>query len=120
MSNYKKAAHDLHVKVDQWSTKDNDILAVAKRITVLMAELNDLVKNPASNKKNLIETAKKLSNESQEITRLAKILAAECTDKRMRNVRFNFYTTSIHFKLLFALIEFASSLREDSNYWNSA
>ena len=37
-------------------------------------------------KKDLIATAKAIAEASEEVTRLAKILAAECTDKRMRTV----------------------------------
>lgn len=37
-------------------------------------------------KKDLIATAKAIAEASEEVTRLAKNLAAECTDKRMRTV----------------------------------
>ena len=38
-------------------------------------------------KKDLISTAKAIAEASEEVTRLAKKLAAECTDKKMRTVR---------------------------------
>jgi vinculin len=82
------AAHDLHVNVDQWSSRDNDLIAVAKRITLLMAKLSELVRGEGGNKKDLIATAKLLADESIEITKLAKLLAQDCTDKRMKNVCF--------------------------------
>ena len=37
-------------------------------------------------KKDLIATAKAIAAASEEVTRLAKKLAAECTDRRMRTV----------------------------------
>lgn len=37
-------------------------------------------------KKDLIATAKSIAESSEEVTRLAKKLAAECTDKQMRKV----------------------------------
>jgi vinculin len=56
---------------------------------MLMAQLNDLVKSESDNKTHLISTAKRLADESIEITNKAKLLAQECTDKRMRNVSVN-------------------------------
>jgi len=38
------AAHDLHQEVRQWSSKDNDIIAAAKRMALLMAKLSQLVR----------------------------------------------------------------------------
>jgi vinculin len=37
-------------------------------------------------KKDLIATAKAIAEASEEVTRLAKKLAAECTDRKMRTV----------------------------------
>lgn len=78
------AAHDLHVNINQWCATDNDILTAAKRISQLMAKLSELVGGEIGTKKELIATAKQLADESQEISRIAKILAADCTDKRIR------------------------------------
>lgn len=79
------AAHDLHVNINQWYSNDNDMLAVAKRISLLMAKLSELVRGESgSTKKDLIATARQLADESLEISRIAKLLAHECTDKRMR------------------------------------
>jgi hypothetical protein len=83
----KIAAHDLHINVNQWQSVDNDMIIVAKRITHLMAKLSELVERGANaNKKELIETAKQLADESFEISKLAKSIAQDCTDKRMRLV----------------------------------
>jgi vinculin len=80
------AAHDLHVNVNQWHSVDNDMIVVAKRITLLMARLSELVRGIDGTKKDLIATAKQLADESFEISRIAKLIAQDCTDKRMRTV----------------------------------
>ncbi|CAF0804091.1 unnamed protein product [Brachionus calyciflorus] len=78
------AAHDLHYNINQWYSTDNDMIAVAKRITFLMARLSELVRAENGTKKDLIATAKQLADESQEICRIARLLANDCTDKRMK------------------------------------
>ncbi|CAH2226630.1 jg24250, partial [Pararge aegeria aegeria] len=39
------AAHNLHKAVREWSSKDNEIIAAAKRMAILMARLSDLVRS---------------------------------------------------------------------------
>ncbi|XP_013410992.1 vinculin-like [Lingula anatina] len=78
------AAHALHREVKQWSSKDNEIIAAAKRMAMLMAKLSQLVRGDGGSKKELIATAKQISEASEEVTKLAKKLAQECTDKKMR------------------------------------
>ncbi|XP_046612827.1 vinculin isoform X7 [Neodiprion virginianus] len=78
------AAHGLHQEVRQWSSKDNDIIAAAKKMAVLMGRLSGLVRGEGGNKRDLIACAKAIAEASQEVTRLAKELARECTDKRIR------------------------------------
>ncbi|XP_011311881.1 vinculin isoform X2 [Fopius arisanus] len=78
------AAHGLHQEVRQWSSKDNEIIAAAKKMAVLMARLSGLVRGEGGNKRDLIACAKAIAEASQEVTRLAKELARECTDKRIR------------------------------------
>ncbi|XP_044585120.1 vinculin isoform X10 [Cotesia glomerata] len=78
------AAHGLHQEVRQWSSKDNDIIAAAKKMAILMARLSGLVRGEGGNKRDLIACAKAIAEASQEVTRLAKELARECTDKRIR------------------------------------
>lgn len=80
------AAHGLHQEVRQWSSKDNDIIAAAKKMAILMARLSGLVRGEGGNKRDLIDCAKAIAEASQEVTRLAKELARECTDKRIRTV----------------------------------
>ncbi|XP_015597555.1 vinculin isoform X20 [Cephus cinctus] len=78
------AAHGLHQEVRQWSSKDNEIIAAAKKMAVLMGRLSGLVRGEGGNKRDLIACAKAIAEASQEVTRLAKELARECTDKRIR------------------------------------
>lgn len=78
------AAHGLHQEVKQWSSRDNDIIAAAKKMALLMARLSQLVRGEGGTKKDLIACAKSIAEASEEVTRLAKELARECTDKRMR------------------------------------
>jgi vinculin len=79
------AAHGLHQEVRQWSSKDNEIIAAAKRMAVLMARLSELVhQDSKGSKRELIATAKLIAEASEDVTRLAKQLARECTDKRIR------------------------------------
>ncbi|XP_042236634.1 vinculin-like isoform X11 [Homarus americanus] len=78
------AAHGLHQEVKQWSSRDNDIIAAAKKMALLMAQLSQLVRGEGGTKKDLIACAKAIAEASEEVTRLAKDLARECTDKRMR------------------------------------
>jgi len=78
------AAHGLHQEVRQWSSKDNDIVAAAKRMALLMARLSQLVRGVDGTKKDLIDCAKEIAEASEEVTLLAKELARDCTDKRMR------------------------------------
>ena len=74
------AAHDLHQEVKQWSSKDNDIIAAAKKMALLMAKLSQLVnQDKAGSKRELIATAKSIADASEEVTRMAKELARECT-----------------------------------------
>lgn len=80
------AAHGLHQEVRQWSSKDNEIIAAAKKMAILMGRLSGLVRGEGGNKRDLIACAKAIAEASQEVTRLAKELARECTDKRIRTV----------------------------------
>ncbi|XP_037808240.1 vinculin [Lucilia sericata] len=79
------AARGLHQEVRQWSSKDNEIIAAAKRMAILMARLSDLVQSDSrGSKRELIATAKKIAEASEDVTRLAKELARQCTDRRIR------------------------------------
>uniref|UniRef100_A0A8C8BSR1 Vinculin n=1 Tax=Oncorhynchus tshawytscha TaxID=74940 RepID=A0A8C8BSR1_ONCTS len=62
----------------------NDIIGAAKRMALLMAEMSRLVRGGSGNKRALIQCAKDIAKASDEVTRLAKEVAKQCTDKRIR------------------------------------
>ena len=66
------------------SSQGNDIIAAAKRMALLMAEMSRLVRGGSGNKRALIQCAKDIAKASDEVTRLAKEVAKQCTDKRIR------------------------------------
>lgn len=51
-----------------------------------MGRLSQLVRGEGGTKRDLIDCAKAIAEASEEVARLAKELARECTDKRMRTV----------------------------------
>ena len=111
------AAHELHQEVRQWSSKDNDIIAAAKKMALLMAKLSQLVQvgpflfrsqslsslsqEDSGSKRELITIAKAIAESSDEVTRLAKELAKECTDKRMRTVCNKVLGNNFYFSFFF-------------------
>lgn len=78
------AAKQLHDEARKWSSKGNDIIGAAKRMALLMAEMSRLVRGVSGNKRALIQCAKDIAKASDEVTRLAKEVAKQCTDKRIR------------------------------------
>ncbi|XP_052007635.1 vinculin isoform X1 [Xyrauchen texanus] len=78
------AAQSLHQEARKWSSKGNDIIGAAKRMALLMAEMSRLVRGGSGNKRALIQCAKDIAKASDEVTRLAKEVAKQCTDKRIR------------------------------------
>ncbi|XP_077585817.1 vinculin-like isoform X3 [Stigmatopora nigra] len=78
------AAKQLHDEARKWSSKGNDIIAAAKRMALLMAEMSRLVRGGSGNKRALIQCAKDIAKASDEVTRLAKEVAKQCTDRRIR------------------------------------
>uniref|UniRef100_A0A8C4XHJ6 Vinculin n=1 Tax=Erpetoichthys calabaricus TaxID=27687 RepID=A0A8C4XHJ6_ERPCA len=78
------AARQLHDEARKWSSKGNDIIGAAKRMALLMAEMSRLVRGGSGNKRALIQCAKDIAKASDEVTRLAKEVAKQCTDKRIR------------------------------------
>lgn len=122
------AAHGLHQEVRQWSSKDNEIIAAAKKMAILMGRLSGLVRGEGGNKRDLIACAKAIAEASQEVTRLAKELARECTDKRIRTVctllliiyLLQFTCNFCNFTLVILFfLESSSSLRAYTYYWNA-
>lgn len=49
-----------------------------------MAEMSRLVRGGSGNKRALIQCAKDIAKASDEVTRLAKEVAKQCTDRRIR------------------------------------
>jgi len=66
------------------SLQGNDIIGAAKRMALLMAEMSRLVRGGSGNKRALIQCAKDIAKASDEVTRLAKEVAKQCTDRRIR------------------------------------
>ncbi|PZC72485.1 hypothetical protein B5X24_HaOG211109 [Helicoverpa armigera] len=75
-------ALNLHVAIRDWSSRDNEIVAVAKRMAVLMAKLSNYMSN--DKQREVLTTSKSIVSESHEVARLAKKLAHECTDHRIK------------------------------------
>jgi vinculin len=55
--------------VRQWSSQDNDIVAAAKKVSLLMAKLSQLVGQDARSKRELISCAKTIADSSNEVAR---------------------------------------------------
>ncbi|KAL7063271.1 hypothetical protein AAHC03_01509 [Spirometra sp. Aus1] len=79
------AAHALHQEARMWYSRDNDLIAATKRIASLMAKLSQIVRGEYGTKKDLITVAMEIAECSLEVTRCAKALAKECTDRRMKS-----------------------------------
>merc|ERR1711868_304612 len=63
------------------------IIATAKKMALLMAKLSQLVQEDSGSKKELIAIAKAIAEASDEVTRLAKELAMECTEMLVGNAQ---------------------------------
>lgn len=79
-----ESARQLHDEARKWSSKGNDIIGAAKRMALLMAEMSRLVRGGSGTKRALIHCAKDIAKASDEVTLLAKEVAKQCTDKRIR------------------------------------
>ncbi|CAF0725168.1 unnamed protein product [Rotaria sordida] len=78
------AAHDLHINIKQYSSHDNELIALAKKMAHFVAQLSLLIRGETGTKRDLISTSRELAEMSEHITYLAKQIAKECTDRRMR------------------------------------
>ncbi|XP_038053445.1 vinculin-like isoform X4 [Patiria miniata] len=79
-----KAAYDLHLETQKWSSQGNDLVAAAKKMAILMAQMSKHVRGEGGSKKDFIMCARMIAKQSGEVTRLANIIADQCTDKRIR------------------------------------
>uniref|UniRef100_A0A673GZY2 Vinculin n=1 Tax=Sinocyclocheilus rhinocerous TaxID=307959 RepID=A0A673GZY2_9TELE len=110
------AARQLHDEARKWSSKvslmglgflqGNDIIGAAKRMALLMAEMSRLVRGASGNKRALIQCAKDIAKASDEVTLLAKEVAKQCTDKRIRTNLLQCYFTHVMLKLILIIIYF--------------
>lgn len=81
-----------------------------------MAEMSRLVRGGSGNKRALIQCAKDIAKASDEVTRLAKEVAKQCTDKRIR-------TNLLQVTLILLISSFdikGPILYSVSNHWFSA
>ncbi len=102
------AAHDLHMNIKQYSSHDNELIALAKKMAHFVAQLSLLIRQiilfvilyfilfiilsgETGTKRDLISTSRELADMSEDLTDLAKQIASECTDRRMRTVRSFFF-----------------------------
>lgn len=65
-----------------WESRGNDLIAAAKRMAVLMAEMARLVNG--GDKRQLIRCAKEIAKASNDVTSCATDIANHCTDRRIR------------------------------------
>ncbi|KAH9285418.1 Vinculin [Echinococcus granulosus] len=78
------AAHALHQEARLWSSRDNELIAATKRIAALMAKLSQIVRGEHGNKKDLISVSMAIAEASVDVTRCARALGRDCTDRRMK------------------------------------
>ena len=76
-------------------------------MALLMAEMSRLVRGGGGNKRALIQCAKDIAKASDEVTRLAKEVAKQCTDKRIRTNLLQ--VSSVGFRGLVGLIRVVCS-----------
>ncbi|KAH8861438.1 Vinculin [Schistosoma japonicum] len=79
------AAHALHHETRLWSSRDNELIAATKRMAALMAQLSQIVRGEYGTKKDLINVSMAIAEASLDVNQCAKVLAKECTDRRIRS-----------------------------------
>lgn len=67
----------------EFESRGNDLIAAAKRMALLMAEMSRLVNG--GSKRELIRCAKEIASASAAVNRIGKLIANQCTDRRIRN-----------------------------------
>eukprot|EP00794_Sanderia_malayensis_P016841 gene16841-18540_t len=82
------AAHHLHSEATKWEEEGNAIITAAKHLALLFAKMSKFVSEGESppSKKELIDTAKLIAIGSGNVVKLAKEVAEQCPDKRLRQV----------------------------------
>lgn len=78
------AAKELHEEAKKWESTGNNIIAAAKKMALLMAKMSRLVDGEEGTRSEMIQCAKDIAKASNDVTKYAKEVAAQCTDKRIR------------------------------------
>jgi vinculin len=74
-------------EADKWEEKDNTLVSLAKQMARKMAMMSKYMSGEASDvhsKADLIKCAKEIAASAQEMLKLAKQIANDCTDKRLK------------------------------------
>jgi vinculin len=81
------AAHKLIEDTKTWEEKENAMVSAAKRMARLMMQMAQFARGEGGelhSKKDLIMTARQIVKESEEIVKMAKLVAESCTDKKLK------------------------------------
>lgn len=78
------AAKELHEEAKKWESTGNNIISAAKKMAVLMAKMSRLVDGGEGSRSELIRVAKDIAKASNDVTKYAKEVATQCTDKRIK------------------------------------
>ncbi|XP_039272784.2 vinculin-like [Styela clava] len=78
------AAKELHEEAKKWESTGNNIIAAAKKMALLMAKMSRLVDGEEGSRSELIQCAKDIAKASNDVTKYAKEVATQCTDKRIK------------------------------------
>ena len=82
------AAKNLHNEMKYWFFGDNDIIDAAKHVAFLMAKMSRIVDCDCGTRREFIECAKNIADASKAVSDIAKVIANDCKDRRMRLVRY--------------------------------
>nr|WEL12746.1 vinculin [Halisarca dujardinii] len=81
------SAHQLLADTKTWEEKENEMVSSAKRMARLMMQMSQFARGEGGDlhsKKDLIMTARQIAKESEEIVKMARLVAESCTDKRLK------------------------------------
>eukprot|EP00117_Sycon_ciliatum_P000746 scpid35434/ scgid3194/ Vinculin; Metavinculin len=80
------AARELQEEALKWGAGDNALIQIARRMAARMAEIGSLFdsQGDVESRKRLINLAKELALDTKELIKLAKAVAAACTDRRLK------------------------------------
>ncbi|CAF1061492.1 unnamed protein product [Adineta ricciae] len=78
------AAHDLHLYIKQYSSIDNKLVALGKKMAHFVAQLSFLIRGETGTKRDLISISREVADMSEQVTDIVKKIANECSDRRIR------------------------------------